>query len=350
MNAVAGLNPELADLYYRVTHIENPKVAYLDAGSFDKDTRKWAVIDKSKAYYDHDRKHFRRNMFLHDLHKWEQIQINTDDRLNFVTFDVDQPSLFMYPDGIAPYTVTRNKLDSKHHAAYLLKTPFYAKSDKQKRRFENEIRPQIKRLAIHLGADGRYTNVTTKNPFNDRLFNVTATGQTVPDVWHLLNMYSGELKKIETFEAEDIKDNHYLKKAYREVISQLIDHSAQNRRLLTVAKDEVQYRKNMYLFANQLDTTMGENNLDRIVEDVIDRGMYIADDLVRRQKRNSIEGHKKRYGNQVEENKLRIIDAVNTLKSLEMKPTMKNISQIVKLSVKSLERPLYSQVIREAKL
>lgn len=331
---------ELQELYTRISKIKTPKVASVRSKDcfYNKNNRTWLNISNNKL--------------LNELPRFEQIQVNNNDFLNAITFDVDEPNLFMYPDGIAPYTVTRNIKDNKFHALYLLKEPFYTKTDKQKRVLRNDIKPQIKRLTLSLGADAQYQNTTTKNPFNEKLFNVTATNQTVVDVWYLLNQFAGEINTLETFEKEAIKEKKYLSKPFQKAYDLLIPHSQSNWKLLTIGKDETQFKANMYLYGLSIVDSiegMSEANMTAIVNGMIKHSIESAQSFCSLQKKKSINANNTRWGNQVEENKAKIRDAIYQLVSKNVKPTMKAISLLVSLSVDTIKKPLYSNHIKTIK-
>ena len=336
------LTPGLTLLKERVFAFKDRRVAYLEPNSRDKETRRWATLPSKRfngKYYAKD------TMFKEDLHKWEQLQINDAEHLNAITFDVDEPSLFQYPDDCMPYCKTKNVDNSKYHLTYMLKEPFYAKSDKQKRKLENEIKPQIKMLDIAIGADANYANTTIKNPFNDYLFETTTSEATV-DIWHFLNSNQPIITNVHTALKDHDHDNKYLSPKHRAALEPLIAYSRANIHLLFKDSSGDLYRAAMKTFADKVRNDFYVSDFDSLVSKVITKAEHLAKDFSNKQSMRV----KRRWNDQVKQNQSNIYEACLILVSKGMKITAKNVAMMTDLSLQTIKNNKhYSTIIKTMK-
>jgi len=290
-----------------------------------------------------------RDKFRANIAKYEQITVNTPEFKNAIIFDVDDPDKFQIPD-IAPYWQTYNINNEKHHVGYLLKDPIYTKSEKQKEWYNTTIRPMIVKTAWLINADGNYKNTTTKNPFNTNIYTTKEVGNTLNNVWELLGQYNDDINSLNELAIHRKADGRYLSQKYKEYISELIEHSQMNTKLLF--SDRNQFKKVMHLKASMitndggLKSTKGElESLKSICNDVISYSIEWANKVSEAQSKRSKIANKTRWGNQVDENKQNITNAIIDLLARNKKPTLANISLCVSLKEKTLKNS-YSQYIK----
>lgn len=290
-----------------------------------------------------------RNEFKSNLSHYEQVTINTPDFKNAIIFDVDDPQEFILPDTV-PYWQTYNKSNDKHHVGYLLEEPIYTKSEKQKAWYNSTIRPMIVKTAWLINADGNYKNTTTKNPFNEHLFHTKEIGSTLNNVWDLLSQYNDSINSLTVIETNNKADGRYLSDKYKKVISELIEHSQMNTKLLF--KDLDQFKRVMQLKASMLSDDMPElkkESAKSLCNDVISYSIAWSKKVSEAQSKRSLIANQKRWGNQVEENKKNITNAIIDLLARDIKPTLSNISLCVSLSAKTLKNS-YSIYIKSEKI
>lgn len=286
--------------------------------------------------------------FKSNLTHYDQITINTPEFKNAIIFDVDDPLKFELPD-TAPHWQTYNKTNDKHHVGYLLEEPIYTKSEKQKQWYDSTIKPMIVKTAWLINADGNYKNTTTKNPFNTHLYHTKEIGNTLSNVWELLSPYNDAINSLTVIETHNKADGRYLSDKYKRVMSELIEHSQMNTKLLFSDRD--MFIQVMQLKASMLSddiSELKEDSAKSLCNDVIAYSIAWAKKVSEVQSKRSVKANSIRWGNQVEENKHNITNAIIDILVRNLKPTLANISVCVSLSVPTLKR-YYSRHIREEK-
>ena len=276
-------------------------------------------------------------LFRKKIHSYDQITVNTAIFKNSIGFDVDNPEIFDAPD-LIPSWRTYNKDNDKHHVHFLLEKPFCLHNDKLKEQYRDTVQIPLEKIAFLIGADPRYRNTTTKNPFNTQKYRVSDDGGILKSVYDLINQYSRELSEVGNVEKHIGKDNQYISAKYRLLIADLIEHSMLNSRLLFT--DPLQYEKNMFLFGEHLGADK------KVIEDAILRGKELS------QKYSELQAKriKKRWNNQIEDNKRLIKDAIDTLKKSNSKITYGSIAVLVNCSPNTLRNnKYYSQYIQQLK-
>ena len=264
-------------------------------------------------------------------------------------FDVDAPENYLPPE-ITPYSSTFNKADNKHHTLFLLDKPIHTSTQAQKEWYQENIGSVLQKIYFLTNSDPRYKNVTTKNPFNEDAFRVNFHGATLSSVFDLISLYNDDLNEVGKIESAISSEDKYISAHYRELVSALIEHSQLNSKLLFGDRD--QFKRLMYLKATQLSNgikSLNESEAKAICEDVISKSIAWSEAISKRQQLKSMTANKKRWGDTVERNKKNIYDAILTLLSSEQKTTLKNISLLVGLSVRTLKEPHYSLMIRKIK-
>lgn len=279
------------------------------------------------------------------IDSYEQITINNRDFKNGIVFDVDEPDKYIPPD-ISPYTSTYNNDNDKQHALFLFDEPIITVTPKQKEWYRDNVGSVLSKIYFLANSDTRYRNTTTKNPFNKSMFRVFAHDRTLKSVFDLIGLYNNDLAEIGKIESSMTKEDKYISANYRILISQLIEHSQLNAKLLF--SNRTQFELTMHLKAQQIreQTTLSAIDTRLICVDAIARSTAWADEVSKRQKMRI----NSRWGNQVEENKLAIKNAMNLLNITDKKMTMKNISGITGMKLNTLQKDKsYSSYIKATK-
>ncbi len=280
--------------------------------------------------------------FYTQLNEYDQISVNTRDYKNAIVFDVDKPDSYLPPE-ITPYTSTFNKTNNKHHALFLLDKPIFTKSAKQKEWYRDNIGSALQRIYFLTNADTEYKNFTTKNPFNEERFRVNYHGNTLKSVFDLISLYNNDLTEVGKIEAAITKENAYISPKYRAFVSALIEHSHINAKL--TFNDRKQFELIMYIKSEHLALEIGLNKKEAkvICSDAIEKSFAWSDLISKRQQLKI----SKRWGNQVESNKVSIAKAIHALNCQSVKPTKKKLAEVTGLSYNTITKPLYSAYIRE---
>ncbi len=320
----------LTELHSRISKISNPRVAY--------SVYEYEVWDKVTQ------KEFSRN-----LKSYDQIVVNTPGVKNAIMFDVDNPDQYIPPE-ITPYTSTFNKLNDKQHPMFLLGTPIYTSSIKQKEWYRDNIQAPLAKIALITGTDYNYKNTTTKNPFNQDKFRVNIHGNILKSVFDLISLYNADINTLTATEKTIKKDGRYLSEKYRKALGILIEHSMINVKLIFTDKN--QFIKNMHLKASMLKdeiSSLKEYEAIAICEDVINYSLEWGKALSRIQSIRAKNALAKRWGNTVEINKINLTKAIIDLSSKQIKPTYKNLALSVHLSEITLKK-YYTQHIKQQKV
>jgi hypothetical protein len=284
--------------------------------------------------------------FYTQLPRYEQISINTPDYKNAIIFDVDDPDQYAPPE-IAPYCSTFNRENGKHHALFLLDKPIHTKSRQQREWYREKIGSVLQKIYFIAGADPRYRNATTKNPFNQTLFDVREDRHILKSVFDLISLYNADLTEIGAIEHAISSENRYISPKYRYIVSQLIEHSHLNAGL--IFSDRSQFERSLHLKATQLcedARTISRGEAERIAHDVFLKSAQWADTIRKRQQHRV----SKRWGDRTDRNREKIVKAFHELKARGIKPTYQAIADKVGLSVDTIKRRGgYAEVIQALK-
>ncbi len=284
--------------------------------------------------------------FYTQLRNYDQITVNTSDYKNAIIFDVDTPDRYAPPE-IAPYCSTFNKSNGKHHTLFLFDEPIYTKSRKQKVWYRDNIGSVLQKIYFITGADPRYRNTTTKNPFNQTLFDVAEHGRTLKSIFDLISLYSADLTEIKAIEHAISSEDRYISPKYRLIVSELIELSHLNAQL--IFSDRSQFKRLLHLKATQLSEdhrTINGDEAERIANEVLEKSIQWADSISKRQRLRV----SKRWGDRTDRNRENIIRAFHELTERGIKPTQKIIADKVGLSVATIkQRGDYAKVIRALK-
>ncbi len=283
--------------------------------------------------------------FRANIASYEQITLNTKSYKHAIIFDVDEPELYAAPD-IAPYTSTFNQNNDKSHQLFLLDKPIFTKSPKQREWYLDMVQAPLAKITFLINADVNYKNLSTKNPFSSD-YRVNIHGTVLGSVFDLIGLYNNDLQHISHEEVAQNKDSRYISGKYRLLVSQLIEHSMMNSKLIRT--DLSTYESMMHLKAEHLSKEIGlkENDAYIICNDAIAKGISLTAVYSKRQRYRSAKANRIRWGDTKAITEFKIKESISTLLATNSKVTYKSISLLSDIPVKTLEN--YSSLIRSLK-
>ena len=242
----------LSLLQERVQRVKAPRVMY-------ETTWNGGLVPETESHW---RRHPQK-LFRKKLSSYAQITVNTAIFKNSIGFDVDNPEGFTPPTEYSPSWRAYNQTDDRHHIHYLLEKPFYLHSEELREQYRDRVHIPLQKIAFIIGADARYKNTTTKNPFNNNLYRVSDDGGIIRSVYDFINLFSSELSETGEIEKYIKADNQYISPKYREQVAKLIEHSMLNNRL--IFSDVDQFTANMRLFGEieEIDTAITEDAITK---------------------------------------------------------------------------------------
>jgi hypothetical protein len=113
-----------------------------------------------------------------NLCELQQVQVNYPFRLNAFVFDIDNPQEFEALSKM-PTFQTFNRDNNKSHLVYMLDKPFEVRNH----RLKLDITRLFTQAKIFTHSDTEYRNITTKNPFNTKEFEVRVIGGSIQNLF-----------------------------------------------------------------------------------------------------------------------------------------------------------------------
>lgn len=113
-----------------------------------------------------------------NLTELDQVQANYPFRLNAFCFDIDNPQDFEALDKL-PTFQTFNRENNKSHLVYMLDQPFELRN----KRLQLDIAKLFSQAKIFTHSDIEYRNITTKNPFNTKKYEVRVIGGSIQNLF-----------------------------------------------------------------------------------------------------------------------------------------------------------------------